>query len=137
MAASGAMADFARMPTRNKVLLFVVIGALGGFIYYRFVYKPLKASVTEAKQQHQTNTATNQTLEEDVPKFTALRKKKETLDQLIIDHQKALPTESEVPAFFETLERKITESGVEVLKWSKRPEEPVESFVKVPLENNL
>ena len=44
-ATSGAMADFARMPTSRKVLLFVVIGLLIGFLYYRLAYKGLKESV--------------------------------------------------------------------------------------------
>ncbi len=136
-ASSGAMADFARMPTSRKVLLFVVIGLLMGFLYYRLVYKGLKDSVEQAKQKHTQAVGQNATLEADIPKFNELRAKKEVLDALIIEHQKALPTEAEVPAFFETLERKITEAGVEVLKWSKKAEEPVESFVKVPLEVEL
>ena len=41
MATSGAMADFARMPTSRKVLVFVVIGFLAGFLYFRLVFKSL------------------------------------------------------------------------------------------------
>jgi len=137
MATSGALADFARMPTSRKVLVFVVIGGLFAFLYYRLGYKPLAKSLKDAQALHRTNTATNATLETDIPKFNELRAMKESLDKRIQDQQKALPTESEVPSFFETLERKITEAGVEVLKWSKRPEEPVESFVKVPLDVEL
>jgi Tfp pilus assembly protein PilO len=134
MASSGAMADFARMPTRNKVLVFLLLGLLAGFLYYRMGYKKLKASVTEAKNKAQKAAGDNAALDADIPKFKELRAKKEILDALILEHSKALPTESEVPAFFETLERKITEAGVEVNKWSKRGEEPVEQFVKVPLD---
>lgn len=137
MASSGAMADFARLPTSRKILLFVVIGALGFFLYYRFVYKGLKEDVAKAKNKQQQAIQQNAQLEADIPKFNELRAKKEVLDRLIVEHSKALPTESEVPAFFETLERKITESGVEVLKWNKKIEEPVESFVKVPLDVEL
>ena len=36
-------------------------------------------------------------------------------------NQTALPTEAEVPAFFETLQRKVAESGVEIRKWPSAP----------------
>lgn len=134
---SGAMADFARLPTSKKVLLFVGIAVVAGFLYYRLVFKSLSESVEKAKKQQAAAAGTNSSLDNDVPEFEKLRAKKEEFDVLIVENQKALPTESEVPAFFETLERKITESGVEIIKWNKRPEEAVESFVKVPLEVEL
>lgn len=136
-ASSGAMADFARLPTSRKILLFAVIGLVIGFLYYRFVFKSLDASVEKAKNVYQQAAGQNTALENDLPEFEKLRAKKEEVDVLITENQKALPTESEVPAFFETLERKITESGVDILKWNKRAEEPVESFVKVPLDVEL
>jgi type IV pilus assembly protein PilO len=136
-ASSGAMADFARLPTSRKILLFAVIGLVIGFLYYRFVFKSLDTSVEKAKNVYQQAAGQNTALENDLPEFEKLRAKKEEVDVLITENQKALPTESEVPAFFETLERKITESGVDILKWNKRSEEPVESFVKVPLDVEL
>ena len=33
MAASGAMADFGRMPASRKVLVFVIIGLVAGLLY--------------------------------------------------------------------------------------------------------
>ncbi len=137
MAASGAMADFARMPTSRKILLFVVVGLLLGFLYYRLAYKSAVEARDKAKALHTAADDQNRTLDADVPKFEQLRANKTCLDGDIIELQKALPTEAEVPAFFETLERKITEAGVEVLKWNKKPEEAVEQFVKVPLEVEL
>jgi len=137
MASSGAMADFGQMPTSRKVLVFVVIGGLLGLLYYRFAYKKLVTDYKRVQAIHAGNAQTSKDLADQLPKFKQLRADKEELDKRILAQQKALPTESEVPAFFETLERKITEAGVEVLKWSKRPEEPVENFVKVPLDVEL
>ncbi len=136
-AAAGAMADFGRLPTSKKILLFAGIGLVAGFLYYRLVYKSLDASVDTAKAAQKAAGDQNSALDNDAKLFAEFRAKKEEYDYIIRENQKALPTESEVPAFFETLERKITESGVEIIKWNKRPEEPVESFVKVPLEVEL
>lgn len=134
MAASGAMADFARMPTQRKALVFVVIGAALGLLYYQFIYQSLKSDLAKTRTENTTKAALDRKLAADIPDYEKLKSRMKELTQLISENQKALPTEAEVPAFFETLERKITESGVEITKWKKNKEEPVETFVKVPVE---
>jgi len=134
MAASGVMADFGRMPTQRKVLVFVVIGMMLGLLYYRFVFKSLSERVTQVQADHDQLVNQNRQLEGDIPRYATLRQEMAALQKTIEENQKALPTESEVPAFFETLERKMTESGVEITKWTKGQEKPIEQFVKVPVE---
>ncbi len=134
MATSGVMADFGRMPTSRKVLVFAAIGLVLGLLYFKFGLKSLRADVEEAREANDANVALNQKLELDVPRYTKLRAKKELLDATIRQLQCALPTEAEVPAFFEGIERKVTETGVEVTKWTKKAEEPIDTFVKVPLD---
>ncbi|MBA3459613.1 MAG: type 4a pilus biogenesis protein PilO [Deltaproteobacteria bacterium] len=134
MAATGVMADFARLPTSRKALVFVVIGVLGGLLYWQFVYKSLERDLETAENDNKAKAAMNKKLAEDIPKYEELKSRMKELTAIITENQKALPTEAEVPAFFETLGRKITESGVEIRKWKKLPESPVESFVRVPVE---
>jgi type IV pilus assembly protein PilO len=137
MAASGAMADFGRMPNSRKVLVFVIIGLVMGLLYWRFVFKGLREKVTATEAAHSQLVDTNKGLEGDIPKYAVLRQEMAELQKTIDENQKALPTEAEVPHFFETLERKMTESGVEITKWKKGNEEQVESFMKVPVEIEL
>jgi len=134
MASAGVMRDFGRLPTGRKVLIFGVIAFLMGLIYFKFAYKGLKADVEAAQARHQIAVKQNDTLEKDIPKFADLRARKDELDGTIREMQKALPTEAEVPAFFETLERKVTETGVDYTKWTKRAEEPIDAFVKVSFD---
>ncbi|TMQ09686.1 MAG: hypothetical protein E6J91_29455 [Deltaproteobacteria bacterium] len=114
MAASGAMADFARMPPQRKVLVFALIGAVLGL--------------------HDNKVATNQKLAADLPLYEELRTRMTKLRELIEKNQTALPSAPELPAFFETLQHKVAESGVEIHKWTNRGEEPIETFVKVPVD---
>ena len=137
MATSGTMAEFGRMPSSRKVLVFVVIGLVIGLLYWRFIFKDLKEKVERTEIAHAGLVQQNSTLEKDIPKYAVLRQQMAELQKTIEENQKALPTESEVPHFFETLERKMTESGVEITKWKKGNEEPVESFMKVPVEIEL
>lgn len=135
MAASrGALADFGRLPLQKKVLVFTGIGLLCGLLYWQFAWKSLNADLDAAEADNQAKSALNKKLADDIPKYEELKTRMKELTQVITENQKALPTEAEVPAFFETLERKVTESGVEINKWRKLPETPVETFMRVPVE---
>jgi Tfp pilus assembly protein PilO len=132
--ASGAMADFARMQPQRKVLVFVLIGALLGVAYWKLAYKSLEEQLDEAQADHDNKLALNKKLAGDIPRYEELRARMTRLRELIEKNQTALPSAPELPAFFETLQHKVAESGVEIRKWNNRGEEPVESFVKVPVD---
>lgn len=132
-----AMADFARMPTRQKITVFVIVGLVIGLLYYQFVYKGLKADLEIAQAQNTSKKATNKKLEADIPEFAKLSAHVHVLKRIIEENQKALPSEAELPAFFETLNRKILESGVEVVRSKQLKEEPVERFRRVPIEYEI
>jgi type IV pilus assembly protein PilO len=132
-----AMADFARLPTQRKVLVFVVVGALLGALYYQFGLKSLSEDVDAAETDHATKVGLNNKLDHDKDDFKALNQRICTLKRVIDENQTALPTEAELPAFFETLNRKVLESGVEVRRWTQMPEEKVDAFFKVPVAIEL
>lgn len=132
-----AMAEFARLPTRQKIIIFGMIGLFFGLIYYQFVFKGLKADLQAANNQNSAKKATNKKLEGDIPAFEALKARMNVLKKVIDENQKALPTEAELPAFFETLNRKVLESGVEVVRSKQGKEELVERFVRVPVEYEI
>jgi type IV pilus assembly protein PilO len=136
-ATSGAMADFARLPTQRKVLVFVVVGAVLGLLYYQFVLKSLRDEVEEVENEHGSKAAQSAKLNNDIADYDKLKPKFEELQKIIVENAKALPTEAEVPAFFETLNRKVQETGVEVRGWRELAEQPIDAFVKVPVEIEL
>lgn len=132
-----AAADFARLPTRQKVMVFVLIGGLLGAVYWQFVYKGLEADLQAAQNENNSKKQLNKKLEADIPEFDRLRARIVTLKRIIDENQKALPTEAELPAFFETLNRKVLESGVEVIRSKQGKEEAIETFVKVPIDYEI
>jgi Tfp pilus assembly protein PilO len=134
MATSGALAEFGRMPTQRKVMVFVVIGAVLGLLYWKFVYTSLNEELQAAEQDHENKVQTNRKLADDIPKYQELRTHVAKLRELIEKNQTALPSEAELAAFIETLQHKVTQSGVETRKWTYKTPEPVETFVKVPFE---
>jgi type IV pilus assembly protein PilO len=130
-------ADFARLPPRQKVMVFVVIGLLLGAVYWQFVYKGLEADLTAAQNETNSKKTQNKKLEQDIPEFEKLKTHMVRLKRIIDENQKALPTEAELPAFFETLNRKVLESGVEVIRSKQGKEELVDTFIKVPIDYEI
>ena len=137
MASPGAIAELARLPPSRKALVFALIGLVIGLGYWKLVYQSLDEQVDAASAEHDKKLQTNKRLAGDLTRYEELRTHMAKLRELIEKNQTALPKEAEVPAFFETLQRKVAESGVEIHRWAKRNEEPVESFVKVPVEIEL
>ncbi len=132
-----AVADFARLPTRQKVMIFVVAGLVIGAMYWQFVYKSLVADLQAVDNENQSKIALNKKLEKDIVEFEKLNARMVTLRRIIEENQKALPTEAELPAFFETLNRTVLEAGVEVIRSKQGKEEPIETFVKVPIDYEI
>lgn len=128
------MADFARLPPQRKVMVFVVIGLVLGGGYWRFVYRSLNEDLEAAQAEHDGKVQTNRRLADDIPKYQELRTQMTTLRELIEKNEAALPSEAELPAFIETLQHKVTESGVATRRWTYKNPELVETFVKVPFE---
>jgi Tfp pilus assembly protein PilO len=128
------MADFARLPQQRKAMIFIVAGFLMFLLYYQFGFKPLSRDVQDAENQHNTKVAANHKADQDIKTFNDLKPAVNRLKAQIDQNEKALPTESELPAFFDTLNRKVTESGVQVNRSTQQAEAPVESFIRVPVD---
>jgi type IV pilus assembly protein PilO len=118
-------------------MLFAVIALVLGLLYNQFVLKKLKANLEEAQGEHDAKVAENSRLEHDIPEFQKLKARMINLNRMIDENAKALPTEAELPAFFDMLNRKVLESGVEVVRSAQGKEVPIESFVKVPVDYEI
>jgi type IV pilus assembly protein PilO len=128
------MADFARLPQQRKVMIFVVAGFLMFLLYYQFVFKSLNKDLDEANAQHDAKVAASHKADADIKTFAELKPTVNRLKAQIESNEKALPTEAELPAFFDTLNRKVTESGVQVNRSTQQPEAPIEAFIRVPVD---
>ncbi len=134
MATSGALAEFKRLPPERKALLFGIIGLLVGLFYFQFGYRSLTESIETAEATHAAKVQTAKTLGDNVPKYEEAKAKYSALTTAIAQNQTALPTEAELPAFFETLNHKVIDAGVKVLNYKRQPEEKVETFIKAPVK---
>ena len=128
------MADFARLPNQRKAMVFIVAGFLIFLLYYQFGFKSLSRDLDEADAEHDAQVAASHKADQDIKTYNELKPAVNRLKAQIDQNEKALPTEAELPAFFETLNRKVTESGVQVNRSTQQPEAPIESFIRVPVD---
>lgn len=134
MASAGFIADFAKKPPQYKAVVFGGIALALGFVYFKFGYSPLKEKLEQGRQDSDQMLSRSKRMDDDLVKFKELRTRMDQLQKVIDENQKVLPSESELPAFFETLNRKVTEAGVEVTKWQRKKEETLGQFIKVPVD---
>ena len=135
--ASPALEDFARRPTSYKATVFGGVFLAFGAIYFQFGYKPLRDELAEARGNSQQMASRKAQMQKDEDDFRELQTKMVALKKIIDENQKALPTGAELPAFFDTLNRKVNEAGVEIRKWEYKSDVPVDAFVKMPVEIEL
>ncbi|HUQ05166.1 MAG TPA: hypothetical protein VM261_21835 [Kofleriaceae bacterium] len=113
---AGALADFSRRPLQYKVLVFVGIGALLGLVYWQFMLSPLIKERDAAKGDLDAQKQEQDRLRDQKKRYDDLVADESRLRSEIEQNQKALPTESEMPAFFDMLSRKTGEAGIELVK---------------------
>jgi type IV pilus assembly protein PilO len=134
MAAAGWADEFGKKPVGQKVGIFVGIGAALGALYYVAVFKDLRTKLDAARAQAVQLANDERKLVADEKEYEELKVQLVELQAEIAANNEALPTASELPAFFDTLNRKVGEAGVEVRRWDYQKEVPVEEFYKVPVE---
>jgi Tfp pilus assembly protein PilO len=113
---AGALADFSRRPLQYKVLVFAGIGALLGLVYWQFMLSPLIKERDQAKDDLEAQKQEQNRLRDQKKRYDDLVADEARLRSEIEQNQKALPTESEMPSFFDMLSRKTGEAGIELVK---------------------
>ncbi len=131
---AGALADFSRRPPAVRVAVYVAIAVVLGLLYYQVMLGPVRKGVTKAVQDRDDAIAEASALNTKKKKREDLLQTQEELRDKIEQNQKALPTDAEMPAFFDMLARKFNEAGVQVNRREIKKEVSVEDFVKAPVE---
>jgi Tfp pilus assembly protein PilO len=129
---AGALEDFSRRPLQYKVMVFAGIGALLGLLYWQFMLQPLRKERDAAAADLEGQKSEANRLKAQKKAYDELVAKEAQLKEDVEQNQKALPTESEIPAFLDMLSRKTSEAGVEMLKRDVRKDVIIEPVTDVP-----
>jgi type IV pilus assembly protein PilO len=137
MARTDLVGQLAKKPPAFKAAVLAGVMAFFGILYWQFFYSGLKdqkAGEIRAKNKAQKDA---KKYDEQLKEMKKLTKRNEELQKTIRANQRALPTEAELPAFFEHLQRKAGEAGVKIDKWDRKKEKSISDYVKVPVEIHI
>ena len=130
--------EFGKKPPAVRAgIIAAVIVALGA-LYYQLVYSGLRKDVQAANDSAAALVADEQKLVKEEQEYKQLSEKQEALERMIQENDTALPTAAQLPSFFDMLNRKVGEAGVDVLEWTYLKELQVEETIfKVPVQITL
>lgn len=131
---AGALADFARRPPGVRIGVYLGIAAMLGLLYYQFALAPVRKGLKEAEANREAAVNDAAAIAQQKQQRDDLIAKQESLRERIEQNQKALPTDAEMPAFFDMLARRFNEAGVKVIRREIKPDVMVDEFVKAPVQ---
>jgi len=137
MARRDLAAELAKRPLAFK--LAVLGGILGflGFFYWQFFYSTLSDDQRKLTTDRKKLVKQEATYKERKQEYIELLQQKELLDDQIKKNRITLPASSELPAFFMHLQKQAAAAGVTIVKWSRRNESAVETYVRVPVQLHI
>lgn len=134
MAKSELLEQLAKKSPQYKAGVTLAILAVFGLLYYQFFYSSMLEERDSLEQRKDELTKTQSKLAEELTDKKRLAEQNEELQRTIRDNQRALPTEAELPSFFDHLQRKAGDAGVSIRRWDRRKEKSVDMYIQVPVE---
>jgi Tfp pilus assembly protein PilO len=135
--ASDFVKELSRKPPATKAAILIGILAVLGFLYYQFIYTGLKEEQQKANVAKTKATNEKAELSRKKAEMPELEKRAAELQATIAANERALPTESELPSFFDHLQKKAGEAGVNIRKWDRQKEQELGEFAKVPVSMEI
>ena len=132
-ASSSILQTLAKKSPQYKLALLGLALVLCGVVYYQFWYSDLSTEEENASRRKNSLLAQQRKLDKDLADQDQLLGKYEELKRSIRDNQKALPTEAELPAFYDHLQRKAGDADISISKWELMEEQPVDIYIRVPV----
>lgn len=128
----------AKWTTRQKLGALLLPPLLVSFLYalgpVPFSYQATQERLSQRSAERDRLLERQAQLDRDLADKNQLQQRMEELEQSIRANQRALPTDAELPAFFDFLQRHAVEAGVTIRKWDQLPSEQLGIYVRVPVK---
>ncbi|ACY12891.1 type 4a pilus biogenesis protein PilO [Haliangium ochraceum] len=111
-----------------------LIGLLYAFGPLPFSYQETQDELVQKGSERNRLLGEQAQLDRDLETKKQLLQRMEELEQSIRANERALPTDAELPAFFDFLQRRASEAGVSIRKWDQMSSEKLGIYVRVPVK---
>ena len=134
---SDALRNFGKKPLQYQVGVFVGIGVVLLGLYWYLFYGDISEELGKQQKQVSALATQKQTLQATLVKRQELLKTNKQMKDKLTKDKEALPTTSELPAFFRHLDRQAAVAGVTITSRALAPEQKVNPYIKVPVKIQL
>lgn len=129
--------SFAKLPSAAKIGLLGLIVGLIGAVYYFALHMSVSDEIQSAQARHRSLQTEMREAQERNAEYLRLREELAAREGLDRGNLRALPESAETASFLRDLNRVAELSGLRMRLVEPRPEEPVEHYVRLPVNLQL
>lgn len=133
MAKQSSIAKLAEKPLGFQLGVLGAVIAVLGFVYFQFFLSSLNEELDSASASFQKLQKEKKKLAQRKKDWKKLISDQEEIDAVIRANKVSLPRDAALPSFLGHLQRQAAVAGVTFKKINPLEEEPVDSYVKVPV----
>jgi type IV pilus assembly protein PilO len=123
----------AKLSTVNKVVIIVLLSGVIGLVYYQFFYSDLQDKIRSLDAEYTRLEAERKDYEKRKAEYLKFRQEVQKLLEEQKELLKVLPKSAEIPSFLDSLHTQATLTGLEIVSFTRKEEEPREVYARIPV----
>ena len=124
----------AKLSTVNKVVIIVLLSGVIGLIYYQFFYSDLQDKIRSLDAEFTRLDAERKDYEKRKAEYLKFRQEVQKLLEEQKELLKVLPKSAEIPSFLDSLHTQATLTGLEIVSFVRKEEQPREVYARIPVD---
>src|SRR5690349_15420938 len=124
----------AKLSTVNKVVIIVLLSGVIGLVYYQFFYSDLQDKIRSLDAEYTRLDAERKDYEKRKAEYLKFRQEVQKLLEEQKELLKVLPKSAEIPSFLESLHTQATLTGLEIVSFARKEEQPREVYARIPVD---
>ena len=124
----------AKLSTVNKIVIIVLLSGVIGLIYYQFFYSDLQDKIRSLDAEFTRLDGERKDYEKRKAEYLKFRQEVQKLLEEQKELLKVLPKSAEIPSFLDSLHTQATLTGLEIVSFVRKEEQPREVYARIPVD---
>jgi type IV pilus assembly protein PilO len=124
----------AKLSTVNKVAIILGLTGVIGLLYYQFYYSDLQDKLRSLDAEYARLDAERKDYERRKAEYLKFQQEVKKLLEEQKELLKVLPKSSEIPSFLDSLHTQATLTGLEIVSFVRKEEQPQGVYARIPVD---
>ena len=124
----------AKLSTVNKIVIIVLLSGVIGLVYYQFFYSDLQDKIRSLDAEFSRLDTERKDYEKRKAEYLKFRQEVQKLLEEQKELLKVLPKSAEIPSFLDSLHTQATLTGLEIVSFVRKEEQPREVYARIPVD---